>query len=227
MSELQRVGPVIGGSGTAAPFTASLSGSQRVNDAHGRFMQAVLEERVFSGGVGLTAIANVTYTTATLGVTCTPIMGVWNPLGNTKNLVILQAVLGVTMTALQATGPGPYAWAVSSQNGAISTGAQPWNRRTLTQSGSVAKNMANAALTGLTNNLVVLGASALGGGSAAGFAVLGTAASVQPQLIAGVENFDGSLVVPPGGVLALLSTTTAVAHSIVSNLIWEEVPILP
>lgn len=227
MSELQRVGAVMGGSGTAAPFTASLSGSQRVNDAHGRFMQAALEERLFSGGMGLTSINAATFTTATLGATCTPIVGVWNPLTNTKNLVILLAKLGLTLTALQATGAGPFAWAVSSQNGAISTGATPWNRRTLTQSGSVARVFAGVALTGLTNNLAVIGGSALGGGSASNAAFLGTAAAMQTQLSAGVEMLDGSLIIPPGGVLALLATTTPVAHSAVSSLIWEEVPNLP
>lgn len=226
MSDLQRVGAVWGGSGTAAPFTGSLSGSQRVNDAHGRYLQPVLEERLFSGGMALTSINAVTFTSATLGATCTPIIGVWNPITNTKNLAILEVKLGITMTALQATGPGPFVWAVSVQNSAISTGSQPWNRRTLIQSGSNAKAFGGVALTGLTNNLVVLGGTGLMGGSASNAAFLGTAAGMQTQLVSSIEHLDGSLVVPPGAVLALLATTTPVAHSAVSNIIWEEIPIL-
>ena len=32
-------------------------------------------------------------------------------------------------------------------------------------------------------------------------------------------------IAPPGGVLALLATTTPVAHSASSGLVWEEVPL--
>jgi hypothetical protein len=39
----------------------------------------------------------------------------------------------------------------------------------------------------------------------------------------GVENFDGSLIVPPGGVLALMAVTTPVAQSAVAGIVWEEV----
>ena len=46
-----------------------------------------------------------------------------------------------------------------------------------------------------------------------------------PPLQGFTENFDGSLIIPPGYVLALMATTTPVAHSAVSNILWEEVPL--
>jgi len=225
MSELQRVGPVWGGSGTAAPFTAGFSGAQRVSDAHGRFMQAALEDRLFSNGMTLTSISNVTFTTGTLGATCTPIAGVWNPLNSNRNLVVLQAILGVTITALQATGGAPFAWASSIGNAAITTGTAPTNRRTLAAAGSAAKGFAGVALTGLTNNLAVIAGSSLSGGSGSNAAFLATAVAMQATQVSAVENFDGGIIVPPGGVLALLATTTSVAHSAVSALLWEEIPL--
>ena len=86
--------------------------------------------------------------------------------------------------------------------------------------------MTNTAPTGLTNNLVVRHASALGGGSAIGTAFLATQAGAQTQQVAGqVENIDGSIIVPPGGFLALLATITPVGHSAASALLWEEVPV--
>lgn len=85
--------------------------------------------------------------------------------------------------------------------------------------------MTNVALTGLTNNLAVRHASALGGGSAEAAAFLATAVAMQTQNVPTVEAVDGSIIVPPGGVLALLATTTPVAHSAVSSLLWEEVPL--
>lgn len=226
MSDLQRVGPVWGGTGTAPPFTAGLSGSQRVQDAHGRFMQAVQEGRVFSGGMGLTSISNATYTTGTLGATVTPVIGVYNPIGSNVNLVILQAALGLTMTALQATGAGPFVWASTISTAPVTTGNNPLNRRTLQPAGSAAKDITNVAPTGMTPNLTVRGASSLGGGSASNAAFLATAVGMQAQMSAFVENIDGAIWVPPGGVLALLATTTPVAHSAASMLLWEEVPAL-
>ena len=117
----------------------------------------------------------------------------------------------------------PFVWATSVGNGAISTGNAPLNRKTLLATGSSAKDMSGIALTGLTNNLVVRGGAALGGGSASNAAFLATAVAMQSQLAAFVDQLEGSIIVPPGGVLALLATTTPVAHSAVSGLVWEEV----
>jgi hypothetical protein len=226
MSDLQRVGPVYGGSGTAPPFTATYTGAQRTADAHGRFLQANLEGRLFSGGMTATSINNATFTTATLGVTCTPIVGVWNPSSNDRYLMILQATLQVIITALQNTGGGTYMWATSTGNAVISTGNNPLNRKTLATTGSAAKDMAGLALTGMTNNLVVRGAANLGGGSVyGGLSTLATAAGFNTTLAPSVENVDGGLLVPPGGVLALLCTSTPVACSAASGIIWEEIPI--
>lgn len=226
MSDLMKVGADFGGAGTFKPLTAGISGGQRVTDAHGRFMQAALEGRLFSGGMGLTAINNVTFTTGTLGATETPIAGVWNPLTSNRNLVILQAVLGITVTALINTGGGPFAWAMSTGNGALTLGSAPLNRLTMVKSGSVAKDLAGIALTGLTNNLAVMLGSALYGGRFSNINGPDTAVGWSTGQLSSVENLDGSIIVPPGGVLALLATTTPVAHSAVSGLVWEEVPIL-
>jgi hypothetical protein len=42
---------------------------------------------------------------------------------------------------------------------------------------------------------------------------------------AGTENFDGSIFVPPGGVLALLNTVSSTVFSVAGRLTWEEVPV--
>lgn len=228
MSDLQRVGPVWGGSGTAAPFTAGASGAQRVVDAHGRFMDANLGGRVFSDGIAtVLSISNVTFTIGTLGATCTPIAGLWNPATSPVNAVLLQATLNAIKTALQNTGCGPFYWATSIGNAAISTGSNPLNRRTLAAVGSFCKGYAGVALTGLTNNLVVRGASQLHGGSASSVAFLETQVGSQAPHVATRELFDGEWIIPPGGVIALLAGSTAVGVSASSMLVWEEVPILP
>ncbi len=200
---------------------------QVVQDLHGRFFEQNFRGNIYSDGLAtLTSISNTTFTVNTLGATCTPIAGLWNPSTNTVNLVVLSAALGITVTASTATGAGPFVWALSVGNAAISTGSTPLNRKTLANSGSIAKGMSGVACTGQTNALVAKFASAMNGGVAGNFSFVGTA--VGDFTISGgmaEEHFDGSLIVPPGGLLALLATTTAVAHSAVSAIVWEEVPV--
>lgn len=225
-SDLLVKGPNWGGTGSFSPPTASISGSSRVNNVHGRFLDAASNERLFSGGQAtLLSISNVTFTLATLGATATPVIGLYNPLSSPRNLSVLQATLAVAMSAVQATGPGGFVWAVSRGNSGISTGLAGWNRKTLEQSGSYGKYFAGAALTGLTNNLAVMEGSSLGGGSAGAYAFLATQAGMQAQQETDIESLDGAFLIPPGGVLALLATTTPVAHSAVASILWEELPL--
>lgn len=227
MSDLQVRGPLWGTSGSPAPFTSMPSGAQRISDAHGRFLDAALGGRLFSVGMTLTSISNATFTTGTLTATCTPIIGLWNPVGSGKYLVVLQARLQLVTTALSTpTGPGGIVWATSTNQSAISTGITPLNRLSLAASGSIAKGYANTALTGLSGSLTVQESS--------GFTTYPlnataaeTAAGFMPAAPGGIDNIDGGFIIPPGGVIALLGTTTPVAISAASSILWEEVAILP
>lgn len=211
--------------GSIAKVRLGRSAEQIVQELHGKFYETNFRGALFSGGMPFGSISNVTYTVATLGATATPIVGVWNPAASPVNLVILQATLGVGVTALQATGAAPFAWAMSTGNGALTLGAQPLNRKTLALAGSSARDVSNVALTGLTNNLVQRFASALGGGSNVEAAFLQTQAGAVTPHVASIEYIEGAIIVPPGGVLALLAAATGVAHSAVSSLLWEEVPV--
>lgn len=226
MSDLQVRGPIWGATGTPAPFTSAPSGGQRVVDAHSRFMDAALGGRLFSAGMTLTSISNATFTTGTLTATCTPIIGLWNPANSGKYLVVLQARLQLVTTALSTpTGPGGLVWATSASQSAISTGITPLSRLSLSASGAVGKGFANTALTGLSGSLVVQEAS--------GFTTYPinataaeTAAGFMPAAPGGIDHIDGGFVIPPGGVIALLATTTPVAISAASSILWEEVPVV-
>jgi hypothetical protein len=222
---LGRVGPDTLADGARAKFRQGKQAEQIIQQLHGRLYEANYRASLYSGGMGFTAISNATYTVATLTAAATPVVGVWNPTTTGVNLVIVQATLGVSMTALQATGGAPFIWCMSTGNGAITTGAQPLSRLTLALTGSKARDMTNVALTGLTNNLVQRFASSLGGGSSVQAAFLATQAGGQTQQASFVEQIDGAIIVPPGGVLALLAAATPVAHSATSGLLWEEVPV--
>lgn len=218
----QRTGPIVTSDGAVNPARADKQGATVTTDAHGRFQEAALRGYLFSAGMTLTSISNASFTTGTLGATCTPIIGLWNPFGSGKNLVLLQARLQMVTTAITTpTGPGGLVWATSVNQSAISTGITPLSRLSLTASGAVGKGFANTALTGLSGNLTVQEAS--------GFSTFVNNQSTAETGAGfytshgGIEVLDGAFIIPPGGVIALLGTTTPVAISATSSILWEEV----
>jgi hypothetical protein len=50
------------------------------------------------------------------------------------------------------------------------------------------------------------------------------ATAIAPSFSA-IQNFDGNIIVPPGGILALLNTTSCTTVSTAGSLMWEEVPV--
>lgn len=189
-----------------------------VSELHGKFYEAAYRGTVFS--VGMTGTALSANTIAT-GATATPIIGVWNPTNSGKNLVMNKAKCIITAAGANAVAPGAFLWATSVGNGAITTGLNPLNRGTLNQSGSVAKGFnISTALTGLSSALVVQQVAAFG-------TLVAAQGATATPIISGdaIEEFDGSLIVPPGGVLALLNQISTTTVSVASMLMWEEVPI--
>jgi hypothetical protein len=203
-----------------------------VTELQARFYQQNYRGNLFAGGMQLTSISNATFSLATAlsatlatAATATPIVGIWNPSTSGVNAVILQAIVESIITALQMTGPGGYGWAVFlGQVATITTGLIPINRKSFASAGSQVKNLAGVALTGLQNIGAFLGASGLGN-PALNLSTLQTAAGLMPSNGQPVENIDGSIIVPPGGILALFATGTPVAISCLASLLWEEVPV--
>ena len=206
-----------------------------VSELHGRFYEQNYQGNIYTSGVTAASIANATYTSATglsatlaTAATGTPIIGLWNPLNSGVNAVILQAILSAAITASTVTGCGSLVWGVYTGQQALTAASQqtPINTKTLQIGGSQCKGFAGIALTGLTTVGSFLRASALQAGPASNYSQVGTAVGF-PTTSAGpsVENVDGSIIIPPGGVLALYATTTPVAIATATGLTWEEVPV--
>jgi hypothetical protein len=216
-----QTGPILTSDGTYPNARGGKLGDVIVSELHGRFYEQNYRGNLFSNGVTLTAL---TANTITLTATTTPILGLYNPSSSTVNAVILQAALEVAPNNLTSgAGPGAFVWAVSTGNSAVSTGSAPFNRKTLLQVGSQCKGMAFVALTGLTNNLVIQEGADIQSPSGLTYTTLASTQILTP--ISGVQNFDGNLMVPPGGVLALLNTTSSTTFSAAGRLLWEEVPV--
>lgn len=214
-----QTGPQTTADGTYPNLRIGKAGDIINSELHGRFYEQTYRGNLYSAGSSTTALSA---NTITLVASTTPIVGVWNPSNSTVNLVVLQAGLQISVQAASSTAQGSFVWATSTGNAAISTGAAPFNRKTLLNAGSQGKAFnGGVALTGLTNNLVVLEGADLAGGLAITTAAVPATAAVQTW--AYVQNFDGSLIIPPGGVLALLNTVSTANLSVASRLLWEEV----
>lgn len=195
-----------------------------VTELQGRFYEQTFRGNVFSIGCNLTALSAATIL---LGATGQPIVGVWNPPTNGVNLVPLQAMLVAELNNVTSVAPGAFIWASSvGNNNPLTAGLSPFNRKTLQAAGSQAKafSLSTASLlTGLTNSLVFFDAAEFN--TASSLLTTTVAAATPTPSISGVQNFDGSLIVPPGGVLGLFNTVSSVTHSVAARLMWVEVPL--
>lgn len=220
-----QVGPALLGDGVSTqPMRQGKLGESIISELHGRFYEQVYRGNVFSNGVSLTALSA---NTITLNATTTPILGVYNPSTSTVNVVILQASLVCYVnTFTTPVGAGSFVWASSIGNAAVSTGTAGFNRRTLASAGAQAKGLSFVALTGLSNNLVIFEAGDFSSPTGQTYGtIVAPTAGTSLSSVGGVQNFDGQLIVPPGGVLALLNTTSTTTMSAAGRLMWEEVPI--
>lgn len=196
-----------------------------VSELHGRFYEQVYRGAVYSTGATLTALVSANATATGLSATAQPIVGVYNPANSPVNLVLLQASIQLAANNLTSgAAPGALVWVYSVGNNVISTGGTPFNRKTLAAAGSYAKTYnISTALTGLTNNLAVFEGAQFQNVTGLTYTTLGSTALLPSY--GGVQNFDGSIIIPPGAVFALMNTVSSTVFSASTNLMWEEVPV--
>lgn len=209
MSDLMKVGSDWGGSGTFKPLTSTISGGQRVSDAHGRYMDSVMAGRVYF--LSLAGTAAVAYTGGAAGQ---PLLAIHNPANSQKLLVVTMVGLASRVAASAAGTVGFNLWTGPS---VLPTGTQTTPTNVLSQAatGSAAKGFANAVLTGSTALALALPLASYYWATAAG-------AIVAPSQF----DLGGILVVAPGNQLALGGTAALTSATYDASLFWEEVPYL-
>jgi len=197
-----------------------------VSELQGRFYEQAYRGRLFrTGSVAPVNLSANSITTAT-SATGTPIVGLWNPVGSGKNAVVLQSMLQAYANTLTApVGPGSFFWLMSLNNSALTLGATPYNMLTQSASGSVCKGfIGGVALTGLTNAMAVAYPANFQNATGLTHGTI-TATNATLSSVGGVDNIDGSIIVPPGGVLGLYNSTSTTTFAAVGSLLWAEPPI--
>jgi len=207
MSEVQRIGTTWGGPGDAAPFSATLSGAQRVTDAHARYMDAILSNRVFM--LSVNAATPTAYAGAAGG---TPLLGIHNPTGSGKYAVPLFATVAsnVASSAAGTVEIDMYGGQSVIPGGTVAT---PRNALSLIASGSAMVGVSNAAMTN-SSALTFLGALA------SYYWATAAAAFMAP----GWFDLAGIGTVQPGSQFMLGANAALTSAKWSVSIFWEEIP---
>lgn len=206
MSDLQRVGNVNGGTGTPVPFTADVTGAQRVTDAHSRYFDPTSRRTVFNASV----VGQVT----TVG-TATTYTGLClsNPIGSGYNLVVNKVGYAFIV-----------AFAAGSAVG-LMTGFHASTDVVHTTPATVRSNLIGGSVTGVgrVDSAATLPATpALNTVLASGLTGAITTAVAIPANV----DLDGSIVLAPGAFVAFYTSTASGAAASAFSFTWEEVPAL-
>lgn len=205
--DLMKVGSDWGAAGAFKPFTSGISGAQRVTDAHGRYMDAVMAGRVWV--LSVVAGAATAYAGGAAG---TPLLAVHNPANSQKYLSILGVSFG---SVVAASAAGTVALRVYAGASVIPTGTVTNPRNMLTQvaSGATGVGFSNTALTGSTALSHVATLNSYYWATAA-------AAWAAPAFF----DIGGVLVIPPGNQVAVGGSAALTSATYDASVIWEELP---
>lgn len=204
---LQRVGPTYGGSGTAAPFRADVTGAQAVTDAHARFWEATMRGQVY-------ACANQTGVTTQAGLSATtPALTLYNPVGSGVYGVLMYAG-GVASVAFAAAS---IIWIGANTNlvAAAVTGTAGITRNGLLGGSN---NSKITALTAATLPAAPVAIATIGVG-------LTGAITTIPSMATLGRFFDGEIILYPGSAVSFQTSTASGASGFFGEFVWEEVPL--
>ena len=142
--------------------------------------------------------------------TGTPIIGIYNPAGSNRNLIVMKTVQSHT----SGTPGGPLLYNVIPNAQNISAAnTSPTSNQSFQTTGSVAKLFNNVALTGST---VGQAQRVIGG---PGAVALG--AGIQTY----TELHNGEFIIPPGAMVAVACTAAGTTNIISVYVQWTETPI--
>lgn len=200
---LQRVGPTSGGTGTASPFRADITGAQAVTDAHGRLREAASRGQLFWA-------ANQAATTWSIALATTHTgLVVSNPANSGKTLSMLRASLVLAAAPAAIAPVGLFAGFAAA---GLVTHTTPLVPLSAYINQDVASGVAKADAAGTLPGTPRWVEMFLGGFTAAALFAHG-----------GVIDLAGAYEIPPGGYFGIGSIT---AISGIGSLLWEEIPIL-
>lgn len=199
-----RTGPIISSDGAVNPTRGDKTGSIVTVDGHGRYFEAALRGNLFSASNVAAQAVSVALTTTYTGLCIS------NPLGNTKNLVILGCNYALSVAPVAIASLHLIAGYSAVANVTHTTPlAAPGIQNSLIGTGAPSTAKADSAATILNPGYLI----PLGSGFTAGALYATT-----PFWI----DLGGQFVIPPGGWIAIGALTAVTGFG---GFSWEEVAI--
>ncbi len=193
--------------GAQQPPRLGRAGELVSQDAHGRFYEAVYRGNVWGGSNPVAGVAPGT-ALATAGVP----LGLYNPPGSGKNLVVLRSSAGYVSGTL---GAGSIVYGAAAQSVNPTGGAQVTPKSNLLGNAATGAGILWSGGTWTNAPAILRPAYTLG-------AFLATTASFNPPLI---DEVAGEYIVTPGNYFALMGIAAAgTTPLMLFGLTWEEVP---
>lgn len=198
-----QTGPGTYGDGSAATLRLGKSGELIVQELHGRYYEQTYRGNVF--------VASNAASTSSAGLAATYTGGVClsNPAGSTKNLVVLKVSAALVVISAAVTTAGVI---IGYASGGITAHTTP-----LTPSSTLLGSQASAV--GKVDQATTLV------GTPAWFNVGLGATPATIGAYAGTVDFEGKLIITPGGYVATGTSIASPAAGVLATISWEEVPV--
>lgn len=205
--------------GSTPVQSSGRQGEAIVNELHGRhylnnYNNALYYASNAAAGAAYTIFSNASY----VG------LAIFNPAGSGKNVVPLRATLGMNSNAATAAAAWGYAWQTGVGASLVGTAAPISASTAITATrGSGNIGVASGVGTSIATALsAVTFSSALTWGRGATFGS-GTGAITVAWGVMMYEDFDGTVIVPPGTIFCLTSAVLT-GLTAVGTLLWAELP---
>lgn len=201
-----RVGPQGLADGATRELRLGRTGAQVMQDAHGRYQEAVLRGNAYK-----LVVAAGAATAFTGGAGGTPFCSIYNPANSGKIAIVLLVGWASRVAASAAGTVGLALWSGPSaaNTGTLTT---PTNALSLAATGSAMLGSSNAATTSTTAVALTMPLASYYWATAAG-------AVLAPSLF----DIGGAVVCAPGNLVALGATAALTSATYDVSMLWEEV----
>jgi hypothetical protein len=201
------------GLGTPQTLRLGNMGDTIVSELHGRYYEAVYRRTLFTGA---TQAVVATQTVAGLTASTTGVPVLYNPIGNTMNLVLnkvgianlvapaLASVIGIATGYNASTAVSGTLTSVTPKNRFIGLGASPTGLMYFSSAITLPTIPTLDIVIGTITTAVI------------------TTAPVGP---AWFVDLEGSIILPPGAYATIYTSTALAASSLLASFSWEEVAV--
>ena len=199
--------------GIQSPGRAGQLGDVIVSELHGRYYETTYRRANFTGATQA-VLATATAAGLTTAVTGVPVL--YNPIGNTNNVVINKVSLSVLLApaAPVAIGIATGYNAGTAVSGTL-TSVAPKSRFIGLGAAPTAQMYFSAAITLPTAPTLDIILATVDTG----------AITTQTGTLATLYDLEGGLILPPGAYATIYTSSVLLASALLASFQWEEVPI--